>query len=281
LDRSADTAAFQREIINAFQALPGEVEVTLFTAHDEDVEIINSRGDKLSREQMAQKIGKFQFSGGQDNVPALLQAWDMGAAQQGTVLLWIHGSQPTASPSFEQLKQRLDWHAQSVALLDFPVEAGPNLIMERMDSKIPIRTIARLGGVKEDLSRLFATWSPSSKHYQVTRTHVLEKSAGDLSKLQKATDHTVRLWAYEEVLQRIRNRKQNEGVELAALYQLVTPVSGAVVLENKAQYQQAQLTPVDPNTVPVVPEPSTYLLAGLGLVIAVIYRGRKAQSKAR
>ncbi|HUR45041.1 MAG TPA: VIT domain-containing protein, partial [Candidatus Saccharimonadales bacterium] len=279
LDGSVDMAAFQGEIVDAFQALPGEVEVTLFAAHDEDVEMISSRGDKVSREQMAKRIRNFKFSGGQDNVPALLQAWDMGAAEQGTILLWIHGSQPTASPACEQLRQRLDWHAQSVALLDLPVEAGPNLILERMDSKTPIRTIARLGSVKEDLSRLFTTWSAGSREYRVTRTHVLEKSAGELSKLQKATDHTVRLWAFGEALQRIRNRKQNEAVELAALYQLVTPVSGAVVLENKAQYEQAQLTPVDPNSVPVVPEPSTYVLFGLGLIIAMIYfRRRPGQS---
>ncbi len=55
-------------------------------------------------------------------------------------------------------------------------------------------------------------------------------------------------------------RKFNEAMQLAARYQLVTAVSGAVVLETKAHYERAGLIPVDAALVPVVPEPETWVL---------------------
>jgi hypothetical protein len=47
-------------------------------------------------------------------------------------------------------------------------------------------------------------------------------------------------------------------------YHLVTPVTGAVVLENQRQYDESNLTPVDGESVPTIPEPSSWLLMLLG-----------------
>jgi hypothetical protein len=54
-------------------------------------------------------------------------------------------------------------------------------------------------------------------------------------------------------------------VALAARYQLVTPVSGAVVLETQQQYEESRLTPVSQGTVPTVPEPHEWALALIAL----------------
>jgi hypothetical protein len=57
----------------------------------------------------------------------------------------------------------------------------------------------------------------------------------------------------------------------------VTPVSGAVVLETKAQYAEAGLAPTDgsegPN-VPTVPEPGTWALI-LSLALALLIARRR------
>src|SRR5207249_12290269 len=62
-------------------------------------------------------------------------------------------------------------------------------------------------------------------------------------------------------------RWRAERSSLRSIYQLVTPVSGAVVLETKAQYQTAGLQPVDAASVPAVPEPPTWILLGVGLLV--------------
>jgi len=53
---------------------------------------------------------------------------------------------------------------------------------------------------------------------------------------------------------------------LAAQHRLVTPVSGAVVLETDAEYTRAGLTPPDAAAVPTIPEPSTWVL----LIVAAL-----------
>ena len=68
---------------------------------------------------------------------------------------------------------------------------------------------------------------------------------------------------------------QEAAAELAISHQLVTPVSGAVVLETKQMYEDAGLTPVDAQTVPSVPEPETiWLLLVAGAVFVVASRMR-------
>ena len=75
------------------------------------------------------------------------------------------------------------------------------------------------------------------------------------------SDHIARLWANERVLELMRSRGDRaEAVALATRYRLVTPVSGAVVLETKQQYDESRLTPVSQATVPTVPEPHEWAL---------------------
>lgn len=63
---------------------------------------------------------------------------------------------------------------------------------------------------------------------------------------------------------------------IAAAYGIVTPLSGAVVLETAQQYQQAGLAPADPlnqDSVPTIPEPETYAMVGIsGLLLLWIWK---------
>jgi len=59
---------------------------------------------------------------------------------------------------------------------------------------------------------------------------------------------------------------------MATAYQLVTPVSGAVVLETKEQYEAAGLEPVKPGSVPTIPEPETWAMIIVALLILVLRR---------
>jgi hypothetical protein len=62
---------------------------------------------------------------------------------------------------------------------------------------------------------------------------------------------------------------------MAAQHQLVTPVSGAVVLENAQQYRETGLSPVNPQTVPAIPEPTTGVLLVMGILISWFWRRRR------
>ena len=95
------------------------------------------------------------------------------------------------------------------------------------------------------------------------QSQVIRRQQGSATEsIAAGSDHIARLWANERVLELMRNGSGDraEAVALAARYRLVTPVSGAVVLENKQQYEAAQLKPVDQATVPTVPEPHEWAL---------------------
>ncbi len=65
-----------------------------------------------------------------------------------------------------------------------------------------------------------------------------------------------------------KKRNLDEAIQLAANYQLVTPVSGAVVLETAQQYKDEGLEPVNTSTVPTIPEPETWALI---IIVALIF----------
>ena len=95
----------------------------------------------------------------------------------------------------------------------------------------------------------------------------------------ETSGHLARLWANDEIARLISagSRKTEDAQKLAASYQLVTPVSGAVVLETQQQYEQNGLEPVKANTVPTIPEPETWMLIAVAgaVIIFLLYRRKK------
>ena len=67
-----------------------------------------------------------------------------------------------------------------------------------------------------------------------------------------------------------------EAVALASEHRLVTPVSGAVVLETQQQYQEAGLSPTSQTGVPTVPEPEEWALIILS-ALAFLWLMRQRQ----
>jgi hypothetical protein len=90
--------------------------------------------------------------------------------------------------------------------------------------------------------------------------------------MQKAPDHVAKLWALGEVRRMCASDAPGslaKAARFATAHHLVTPVSGAVVLESKEQYDAAGLKPVDDATASnVTPEPASLLAlaAGVGAV---------------
>ncbi len=70
------------------------------------------------------------------------------------------------------------------------------------------------------------------------------------------------MWALSQVdlLRQGSSDDVASATTLATRYQLVTPVSGAVVLETALEYDAAGLEPVDAASVPTVPEPEVWAL---------------------
>ena len=76
--------------------------------------------------------------------------------------------------------------------------------------------------------------------------------------------------------------KRADAVALASEFRLVTPVSGAVVLETKKQFEDANLHPVAQGTVPTVPEPHEWamILMAMAAMTWTLWRNRRRIGRA-
>jgi hypothetical protein len=270
LDGSEDMSGAFPEIARALDGLPS-TELAVWFAQDGVSQIFNSSWSRS--ETAGAVVAKLRGFGGQDDLPALLQAWEWTAAQPGGVLLWLHGAQPVVLNSTEALKQRLDWRsgADAPTIIDVAAYGGPNRIAEQFATSSAFSALPRTGRLQKDLERLFATWTGRQPRFAFARTE--EKLAA--GETPKGSAHIVRLWAYDQIRELAKSRRVADAVKLAGEQQLVTSVSGAVVLETKQQFAAAGLTPVDPATVPTIPEPGIWALLILGVAIFFCCKRRK------
>jgi hypothetical protein len=138
----------------------------------------------------------------------------------------------------------------------YSVEPGPNELLPDAPWAWGARSLPRTGAIDTDLSDLFTHLSSR------TDAVVIERAQGQPADgLTQGSDHIARLWAHQRTLELLRtNANRAAAVALASRYQLITPVTGAVVLETKQQYDESRLTPASPASVPTVPEPHEWML---------------------
>lgn len=215
--------------------------------------------------------------GGQDNAAALQRGWD--AADRDGAVLWIAAAAPELAAPIAGLRQRLERGAAGPRLLAVQVENGPNRLLEGLldgPESLPVAVLRFSGPLQEELESLL---SPSP----VTRMVLVRKrsAAGSGPEAgrgegKRTSDHLARLWAHDEITAWLAKGSANaleEATAMASAYRLVTPVSGAVVLENDAQYAAAGLEPGASATVPGVPEPETVWLV-LIVALALLARSK-------
>jgi hypothetical protein len=138
-----------------------------------------------------------------------------------------------------------------------------------------VHPVPRAADLSQDLAVLLKSfWNPAGT-FDLVREHASTAPPNGDAVAVKASLHLARLWANDEIKRLRKMRREQEAIELATRYQLVTPVSGAVVLETDEQYRQTGLEPADPTLVPAIPEPQTWVLLIAGGIVMALALGRK------
>ena len=246
----------------------------LYSDSDFYFEIISA--DDIPKVTYAFELKRENFKGGKDNIPALIQAWDSASEVDNGAVVWIHGPQPHIFGAVDPLLQRWMRRPDGPRLIHLQTAPGSNKIIEDLDGIDQVSVVARSSDIKEDLKRVFGQLKGSLPKYKITREQVPVDTIKD--PVKRASSHIVRLWAKEQV-DKLRakrgDKNETQAKVIAVKHQLVTPVSGAVVLENREQYERNNLQPVDPETVPTIPEPASVLLFGIGALFLHRRRNRK------
>lgn len=259
IDGSAAMADHRDTLIDAIKAIADGLPTAVLIAGDSVQRLTDGLQpmDQALRDQSIAHVQSMAFIGGMDNVPALQAAWDSaaGEADQGAIL-WLHGPQPLLIAAPDALAARWEHRPGAVRLIDMQPTPSVNRVLDKLHHVAPIVTVA-----PDQITSVLSAQSS----LQMRRT-LHTTPADDLGDAHRASSHIVRLWAFEQTLAMLTSSERNaqrKAANHAVKYQLVTPVSAAVVLETAQQYADAGLEPVDPDSVPVVPEPSGLMLAGV------------------
>jgi hypothetical protein len=173
--------------------------------------------------------------------------------------------------SIEELRQR--WQRPyGPKLYSVQTSSGSDEIEKRLDGIDEVKSVARTGPLNIDLETLFAQLTGSVPKLEFVRSSKKFDKQLTMFPAVQTSDHLARLWANDEVARILALHDESltdEATALAVRYQLVTPVSGAVVLETAEQYRASGLQPVNAGTVPTIPEPhvgALLIVAGAFLI---------------
>ena len=238
--------------------------------------------------ELAMWLEARDFEGGCDPVPALEEAWDLASPEPGAVVLWLHGPLPVRLSSAEGLLQRFrkGKAGAGVRVLSVSVAPGPNRLEQGLREPAGFTRVPVFGSLKGTIDYV----ASNLRSADLVRTYKLALGGrpvdGGAVQTAAVSDQLVRLAVYEEVRSLFRKGGKDElkrATALAVSTRLVTPVSGAVVLETKQQYQRHSLDPsaeAKPDAGgDAIPEPGGLVLVVMALLLFAFYaRKRRART---
>jgi hypothetical protein len=278
VDTSETMRNYIRDIQSAVRSLSGFFDVKLVIA-DTDL-----RPDLYGQDvdTIISELNRATLAGGADNAPALLKAWEVAAQKPGNnAIVWIHSPQRVLLSPVDELKNRWE-RPYGPTLYSVQTTSGSDEIEKRLDGVKEVKFVPRTDQLQKDLETLFTQLTRRMPTLEFVRSGKKLDQQTELFGGVHTSDHLARLWANDEVARLLAQPDTALAVEattLAARYQLVTPVTGAVVLETAEQYRASGLEPVNPGTVPTIPEPEMVVLlivAGALMIWLMYMKHRKA-----
>ncbi|MFN8391894.1 MAG: VIT domain-containing protein [Bdellovibrionota bacterium] len=265
---------YAADLVAAVQHLQDGADIALILADDSAVALTNGLehySPELGR-RLADGVRAFDFTGGRDNGPAILAALNAAMGSPDSVVVWFHGPQPI-TPAMEPILQLKRRRPKLPHVIGIELAEGSNELaaeLERMGIlETPPPSLTGNTTVAQQVNALVS----GASYYRIRRELVATPIASGVA--PASYGHLNRLAANDQVSALLRSDLPTAKVsakELAIKARIVTPVSGAVVLENDEQYRQSGLEPPNADTVPVIPEPETVALLVVAIILLLIAR---------
>lgn len=269
LDGSRGMAEHVEGLAASFDRLKAD-SLTLFVAGDVLLNPIVESPLAEAKPAVRDFLDEFDFVGGRDNMPALESALE--AAGDDTTIVWIHAAQPESVEGLLVLPER-----DRDRVWEIQVDGARDVNSDTLHEAGLLEGIPRRRDAASDLGVWFAsrshpTWRTVRHFADVAPQHGKETSR-----------HIARIAAKERVFELMRAGEIDAATELASNYQIVTPVSAAIVLETQAQYDEFGIERASGDGVPSIPEPHEWALIIIGVVAlgGAVWRQRKGSARLR
>ena len=263
IDGSSSMASQRERILKAVKSTTREETILLLA-------------DDSARKITPEELAAYRFTGGRDNEPALREALRIAKSNGGGPIVWLHGPQAVKLAQGEELQQLMERGTVRPVIDECALVTGPNRLVEVLYRSGCLHRIAASSCDEGNLGHLLTKQRKPRQElgWQWRRSATADGLSG-----KKVWDHLARLWAIESAEDFTTSANDETRSALAAHYQLVTPLSGAVVLETRQQYAVHGLVAGDPSAspqIPTIPEPSTILLLLFAVTAASMHRKRMA-----
>ena len=260
----------EMEILLASDTVPGGIDRWQGQGTD------GARGTSASGAR--QWLASRSFVGGQDSAPALREAIERARSKLGSAVLWVGGRQPVPFPSEEALREIME-DGPLPPIFALPLEPGAQRLWDAFEIQ-PRTVLPRYGTLLDDLMALPGL----DAKRRVFQLRFEPQSLASPVEGLEVSDHLERLSVARTVDQLLRRSddpaSREQALQLAVERQLVTPVSGAVVLETAEQYDAHDLQPVDKGSVPTIPEPEIWALLA-AVLLSLAWAGHRHRTRRR
>ena len=229
VDASESMKGRVKEIVSALNKIPAQVKTSIVLAGDKD----NTEPVEL-KEGIKQLIAG-NFGGGQDNLHGIVKAAELAGENKGGAVLWIHGPQP----GFNNEMYIMAPYAAAPKFYEYALDdclTDANEFFKNHREIGPFAAVERGGPLNEDLDNFLSKWQPGATETVIESKHVDALPQGVLLE-QLGQRELAILNAAKDVKQLLAAGQRREASEIGVRYHIVTPVSGAVVLENAADYR--------------------------------------------
>lgn len=220
LDSSESMKPHLSGLKKALSNLPAGITASLVVASQNAEE----RPTVLDMKTGLGRLSDKNFTGGQDNLEAVIAATSVAGESKRGAVLWIHGPQPGYNKEIYIMSPYMYMPSfYELALDDGVMDAGEYFKNHREIG--PFTEIARSASIESDLERFLTKWRPGGHDY-VVEYQVLSKQP-DATKLVtgEQAQQTAALFARERVSQLLRAGQLKDAIDMAVYHRIVTPVS--------------------------------------------------------
>jgi hypothetical protein len=224
VDSSHDMESRIPQIKRLISSLPAGIENKLV--------VVPEGGNAESNEST---LNTQSFVGGKDNEPTLRGALETAAETPESAVIWLHGPQPIAQTAAST--DLLDL-VHAVTLYDVQLIPGASNIVKRVQQSdamnlLTVETVDRKR-IGDDISNAFEN---QGDELLMRRTLVAQAPDLPIVTDKDIAAQSSSLWATEQVSKLLARGEREQAHQLASKYRLVTPVTGAVVLESEQDYK--------------------------------------------
>jgi hypothetical protein len=271
------------EIADAFKGVSKSQQGEVWFASDAATALGDAQ-HQMPFEKGLEALRGERCAGGPDNMHVLADVWKRASASPDSAVVWIHGPQPVLFGG-EALANEFK---AGPTLYDVELGAAPNRLLEKLPSSINVVEVPRVGSFNDDLNQFVSgTFGTGATPYVVTSRTVDSglPSSAQLTTAPAVSSQLVSLWAYSETKAMLAKGRDDEAVKFASRQRLVTPVTGAVVLETAEDYKKNGIDPNNPDNnkqaspepfhIGAAPEPEEYALMGVALLAVAWQLWRK------